>query len=134
MNACFLPHRVIPALGILVCLGWLGGCGSGGPPSGTVSGKVTLNGQPLSAGVVVFTNSAAGVGASASLDERGIYHLPSIPAGSYDVAIQPPPPPPPEEMPQVRPKSPIPDPFRDPETSPLKATINQGQNTADFPL
>jgi hypothetical protein len=99
-----------------------------------VSGKVTLNGQPLSDGVVVFTDSAAGVGASASLNERGIYHLPSIPVSSYDVAIQPPPAPPPDEMPKVLPKSPIPEPFRDAETSPLKATVNQGPNTADFSL
>jgi hypothetical protein len=134
MSACFLPHRGIATLGILVCLGWLDGCGSGGPPSGTVSGKVTLNGQPLSDGVVVFTDSAAGVGASASLNERGIYHLPSIPVSSYDVAIQPPPAPPPDEMPKVLPKSPIPEPFRDAETSPLKATVNQGPNTADFSL
>lgn len=125
------------ALGSCFFVSCLIGCGPAGPPSGTISGTVTLNGQPLSAGVVVFNNTAAGIGADAPLNASGEYRLDTpIPAGPYDVAIQPPPAPPPDQMGQAtaQPKSPIPNKYLDPKTSGLKTTIHAGANTADFAL
>lgn len=137
MNLNHVSYRMMLAFGSCLLASYLIGCGSGGPPSGTISGKVTLNGQPLSTGVVVFSNAAAGIAADAELNASGEYRLDTpIPAGPYDVAVQPPPPPPPDQLEQAaaRPKSPIPEKYLTPETSGLKATIQAGKNTADFAL
>src|SRR5262245_27245615 len=40
---------------LAVCLGVGGGC-SGGPPMGDVQGTVTVNGEPLGEGAVMFTS------------------------------------------------------------------------------
>lgn len=137
MKASLGSNRAWIVLGLAVCLSWVAGCGASGKPTGTVAGKVTLHGQPLTAGSVLLTNTASGIGASAPLDETGNYQLATpVPTGAYDVAIQPPPAPPPEQISPAKslPKSPIPDKFLDPKTSGLKATINAGKNTADFAL
>ncbi len=112
----------------------LGGC-SEGRPSGSVSGTVTLGGAPLTAGTVLFSNSATGVGISADLDSSGAYHIPSLPADDYQVAVSPPPPPAPHEMDQPRPAPPaIPPRYGDPATSGLNAAVEPGANTLDFTL
>lgn len=41
-------------LGVVVCLGIASGCGKNLPPMSPVSGKVTVNGQPLTAGQVTL--------------------------------------------------------------------------------
>ena len=122
-------------LGLVAAACWLAGC-AGGPPTGSVSGKVTCNGAPLSAGVVLFSNPQTGVGASAGLDTSGAYRIESIQTGQYQVAIQPPPPPAPHEMEQAAaaPRSSVPQKYQDPKTSGLTATVNEGPNTRDFAL
>ena len=73
----------------------LTGCGrSDGPRLGQVSGTVTLNGKPVSNGVVTFM-SEEGFGASAPLNAEGNYTLRSqygvgIPLGNYKVIVAPP--------------------------------------------
>jgi len=73
------------------------GCGKSVGPSGTVSGKVTCDGQAVTEGTVVFI-SAQGRGASGKLDSQGAYTLKTVesgekvPVGEYQVAVQPPPP------------------------------------------
>lgn len=112
----------------------LAGC-SGGTPTGSVSGKVTLGGAPLTAGCVQFTNQASGIGESAELDALGAYHVTALPVGEYQVAITPPPPPAPHEMDQPGPpRVNIPGKYQDVKTSGLNATITRGTNTADFDL
>ncbi len=111
-----------------------GGCG-GGQPTGAVSGTVTLEGSPLTAGVVLFSNPATGVGATAELDASGTYRVRSIPTGEYQVAVQPPPPPAPHEMDQPGiSRANVPQKYQDPKTSGLSTTVGPGSNTADFPL
>lgn len=80
---------------------WLGvaviavlGCGSGGysGPTGTVSGKVTLDGAPVPQGCVVSFVSPAGFTASATVGADGSYTLQSadkssIPAATYKAAV-----------------------------------------------
>lgn len=52
------------------------GCGSSGPPLGTVKGKVTLNGEPLEFASVRFQPTAAGGKPSSGYtDAEGNYEL-----------------------------------------------------------
>ena len=79
-----------------------GGCGSKAPDAGpaTVTGRVTLNGQPVAGGLVVFTpnpeRGGPGKSASAETGPDGSYALrlakeSRIPPGWYRVALAPPP-------------------------------------------
>lgn len=129
----FLAPWALPAV-ILVSMCLLAGC-SGGQPAGSISGTVTLDGSPLTAGAVVFTNEAMGFGVTAELDGSGTYQVRSIPTGQYQVAIEPPPPPAPHEMDQrVVPPTDVPRKYQDSQTSGLSATVQRGTNTADFAL
>ena len=58
----------------LVCLITIG-CGPGGPNLGTVTGKVTLDGQPVTNGLVTFTPVEGGRAASGKTDASGQYDL-----------------------------------------------------------
>ncbi len=52
------------------------GCGGdGGPPLGTVTGKVTLFGQPYPNAIVSFTPDGGGPAATATTDQNGDYVL-----------------------------------------------------------
>jgi hypothetical protein len=69
------------------------GCGRTGPPIGSVSGKVTLNGKPVTNADICFA-SPEGYGASARLSANGEFRLgsqygPGIPLGKYRVSIVP---------------------------------------------
>jgi hypothetical protein len=126
----------LAVLAALAIVSGLSGCSSG-RPMGKVSGKVTLQGRPLTAGTVQFTNDKLGAGVSAVLDTEGSYRVETpVPTGLYEVTILPPPPPAPHEMDKAArlPRSNIPVKFQDPKTSGLSATIQEGANTADFAL
>ena len=59
----------------IALLSLIGGCGRGGlPPLGDVSGKVTLDGEPL-AGVIINFKPDVGRAATAVTDEEGNYTL-----------------------------------------------------------
>lgn len=89
---------VILVVGLLVCP-LVGGCG--GPPglepegpTGTVSGKVTWKGAPLTEGTITFVNPQQGLPYSASIGPDGSYALVgpfngAIPVGEYQVAVAP---------------------------------------------
>jgi len=85
----------------LICLTTLAisGCsgddGSYSGPTGTVSGTVTLDGNPVAANVS-FMNTEKGYTASGAADSSGKYSLSSngsssIPVGKYQVAVTAPP-------------------------------------------
>ena len=125
----------------MLAIALTGGCGGGAVkrPTGKVAGKVTLADKPLTKGRIAFGSSTAGTGASAELSADGTYVINSIPTGDYKVFITPrglgdtPPPapgepPPPDELRDVPPK------FRSETLTDLKATIKEGDNTADFAL
>lgn len=57
------------------------GCGAQGPSLAPVSGKVTMDGQPLSGVIVTFTPVDGGVSSSGLTDQAGVYQL-SCPLGS----------------------------------------------------
>lgn len=129
------------------------GCGKGGPagPQGKVHGKVTYQGNPVTAGsVVAFISETGGTGASGSVKDDGSYELLSlngnqIPAGKYKVLINPPPPPPttPEEamrasMEKDKPKPAedptIPKQYRNSLSTPEKHDVKEGDNEINIEL
>lgn len=105
---------------------------------GRVTGKVTLDGQPLSQGTVVFEDAAKGISVNAELRSDGSYEARTydkagLPPGSYQVAVTPrtlgsgetpliagPP------SAEVPPESPIPAKYRDVKTSGLTVTVVGG--------
>ncbi len=69
-NPC-LGFWVFACLGILI---FLTGCGSGEMPLGRVSGTVTLDGQPVSGGIIHFMPQS-GPAATGVIDASGRYNL-----------------------------------------------------------
>lgn len=66
------------------------GCSSS-ESGGTVSGRVTLNGKPLTDANVKFLNPDLGVGITCALDADGTFASDTrIPEATYQVAISPP--------------------------------------------
>lgn len=111
-------------------------CG-GSEPAGTVSGKVTLNDEPVTAGQVGFISTETGEGATAEIQPDGSFQLGTpLPPGTYTVTVVPPPPPPPTEatMNDPPPVSSLPQKYRSSETSDLKFEIAEGSNSFDVKL
>ncbi len=117
-------------LGLLACASWTSGCGPAAPPSGSVAGKVIFHGQPLTSGVVTLINEKTGVGGSVELDSQGGFRIPSIRTGEYKVAVHNAPPPPGGKFVKLN----IPVKYQDIQTSGLRATVEEGENTVDFSL
>ncbi|QDU56625.1 hypothetical protein [Aeoliella mucimassa] len=66
-----------------------------GEKLGRVFGTVTYKDQPITAGVIVFSNPQAGVHMTADLKPDGTYELQTangfgLPLGTYKVAVNPP--------------------------------------------
>lgn len=120
----------------LLGLGLLSGCWSGGGQgTASVSGAVTLDGQPIGAGSVLLV-SERGLGVSAELQRDGKYAIRCLP-GKYFVAVSPPPPADPlapqaagAPSPEVK----IPKSYQDAGTSGLLAEVKDGTNSFDFSL
>ncbi len=72
----FSKYRLVRPLAWAVCVLGLVGCRDSGPPTGTVSGKVTIGGtapgEPIR---VQYINSMIGQGGSATTDAEGNYKL-----------------------------------------------------------
>ena len=84
------------AAGCLFLLLMAAGCGGPSGPQGTVHGKVTYQGKPITTGAMVSFLSDAGGAASGTVAADGSYQVRSmngdrIPAGKYKVLINPPP-------------------------------------------
>jgi len=108
------------------------GC-SGGKPEGSVSGKVTYQGNPVAGGSVNFL-STAGVGAQAPIS-NGTYSVNGpLATGEYAVYVAPPlpTPQPPGTKPAPPPKFEVPTKFQDAKTSGLKVSVKPGKN--DLPI
>lgn len=133
MRQSVFRARFAVLLGLLTCMSLLVGCGASAPPTGSISGKVTYHGQPLTIGVVTFINEKAGSGASSELDASGSYRIAMIRTGTYNVAICRRPPAPGEKMIGDGRLS-IPEKYQDHQTSGLTATVKESTNTADFGL
>lgn len=125
----------------------LAGCSGGGSgnnrPTGSVSGKVTLSGQPVTGGAVHFTSTKiASEAFGADLSSTGDFKVgANIPAGSYKVTLSPPPVGPsigPDG--QMRPADPkatqnaVPAKYRTPEKSDKTVEVKTGSNTLTIEL
>lgn len=117
-------------------------------PTGTVTGKVTMKGQPVANANIVFYGTR-GDTAVGTLGADGTYSLRyqagfSVPVGDYRVAITkgPAPDAPVPNPEDIMAKPPvaavdksIPDKYRDPGTSNLIAVVKEGSNSGvDFDL
>lgn len=133
----------------------LAGCGGGGlaGPTGTVTGKVTHNGQPVPAGCsVTFIHQETSTPASGLISADGSYALTMrgekrVLAGEYKVSVSPP-----ASNEQVDENSegyeatmtgggaattvtvPFPDKYLLAETSGLTFTVKEGSNTFDVKM
>jgi hypothetical protein len=118
------------------------GC-SPGEELGRISGVVTFENQPLERGVVMFANQANGVYMTAPIQANGAYSVEmakgsGLPLGEYQVAVAPPPldhpigpilnPPQATDEPQFPLK------YRSWDTSPLRVTIERGNNVLNIQL
>lgn len=128
------------------------GCSKGGysGPTGTVTGKVTVGGQPAPAGALVSFMSDKGHAASGQVGPGGAYTVlyggkSDIPAETYKVAVSAASQPAMSEAdyekmmatggtPPPAPKSPIPEKFANPSTSGLSYEVKAGANTIDIEL
>lgn len=92
----YLPYLSLSILSILV----LSGCGSSSgetlPELGLVTGKITLDGQPLPEAMVTFQPSSGGAMSSGATDESGIYEIffntetPGAVIGTHKISISKP--------------------------------------------
>jgi hypothetical protein len=88
------------------------------PETGTVEGKVTLNGKPLAKGKVIF-HLKDGNAITADLKDDGSYMAKDVPTGTLPVSIQ---------------GEGVPKKFTDRKTTPLTVEVKPGKSTADFEL
>jgi hypothetical protein len=127
------------------------GCGKG---SGTVSGKVTLDGKPVPGGSINFAclneDGQIQTARSGSIDKDGSYRVPKIPEGPVKIAIQGPPHGvPPEFLKKMRFSGPsprlsiriaerepveIPNRYTDAKTTDLTYTVVRGNQEHDIAL
>jgi hypothetical protein len=136
-------HNLFGWNGVWLCLiTALAGCGGS---AASVSGKLTLDGQPLAANnrvrvTVMFYPRAGGVPAAALADDAGRYSLSTgshvgLAPGEYVVVVaatesEAP------ANPSAEPRKRIitPAKYADPKKSMLSATVKPGRNTFDFDL
>jgi hypothetical protein len=143
----FCPRFGVAILS-LSALVLIAGCGKS---SGNVSGKVTLDGQPLKGGgTVTFQGSKGGV--SGTISPEGSYTISNVPPGEVKITLAPgmatgavasatPGDPgkmqPPKTLAPPAPVLPhgnIPEKYTKPETSGLTYTVKSGNQTFDIPL
>lgn len=133
----------VPWVVALVALGGLSGCGEKGPLTGTVQGTVTYRGKAVGEGFVIFENQAKGWTRAAKLKPDGSYEHREVPVAEYVVRIEPPQPELPNETTGFRgggAAPPVPDPknipkkFRTSQSTPLRASVAEGDNRYDFEL
>ena len=110
---------------------------NGGEQLGRVTGRVTFQEEPISQGLIIFSNEELGVFISAEIDRDGTYDVEmakgyGLPLGTYRVSITPPlveHPPGPIDMPPDPNAFPeIPAKYHFPETSELTVTVKPGVN------
>jgi hypothetical protein len=125
---------------------------------GSVTGKVTFNGEPMPGGTVSFLPVKGTGGGNATIDPKdGSYHMDKLPVGKVKVAVLPAQEPklpkgvkgigPPKDTPLPEEAKgafnlgkgggkyvPVPKEYTDPETSKLEVEVKPGQNTYNIDL
>ncbi|HUG70343.1 MAG TPA: carboxypeptidase regulatory-like domain-containing protein [Pirellulaceae bacterium] len=112
------------------------GCGPSKEPTGTVSGTVTLDGEPVESGQVDFVSSE-GFAATGSITNGQFTLDASLPVGKYSVGVGPPAlteAPGEEGGDAAVPESPVPASYHTPGTSGLSEDIQEGENSVTIKL
>ena len=127
-NSC----RFVTGLSLLLFC--VSGCGGNAQKTGTVKGKVTVGDTPLATGYVNFEDPSRGIGASAPVTDGSYAFETPLNIGKYTVSVQPP-----SLVPSAAPatgpaKDAIPDRYQQSASSPLTATVEEGENQMDFKL
>lgn len=134
------PQRLVPHTlrVVLACLGVCLLLGCGPRFESSISGKVTLSGQPLGKGNVSFHPIAGGPVAYGTIQSDGTYVVKTgagtgLPPGEYKVTVgaTDPPPPGPDEAPGVLITPPE---YNNVKTTPLTKTIVAGANVINIDL
>ncbi|WP_417386794.1 carboxypeptidase-like regulatory domain-containing protein [Gimesia sp.] len=131
-------HTTVLCSTLLLTLSLLSGCGGttvASKPMGTVSGTVTLKGQPLSNCRVNFISEQLGASAGGDLTEEGSFTLDGpIPAGSYSVFISMPSEFTPAQAQSNKGLSQVPKKYLGSSTTDLKADVSEGESSHEFDL
>ncbi len=110
---------------------------------GPVSGRVTLGGEPVKQGYVIFRNDAKGVHMMAEIDDHGQYRASmaagyGLPLGEYRVYLSPPVPDVPFGPAKAPPKASevakFPQNYLQPETSGLQLNVQAEENRLDIDM
>ena len=138
--------KLLPFSFFVLCVSLLAGCGEPKTDRGTLgalTGTVSFKGEPITEGVVHFSHTSKGYGATAPIGENGMYEVKSemggLPVGEYKVSVVPPmvlkdfgPNTPKSEVPKEVDN--IPTKYRSPSTSGLTVTIKEGENNFDISM
>tara|TARA_R110002095_G_scaffold199534_1_gene179377 strand:+ start:52675 stop:53049 length:375 start_codon:yes stop_codon:yes gene_type:complete len=120
----------------LTCL--LSGCGetqAESKPMGTVTGSVSLKGNPLTDCRVNFISEQVGAGAGGDLQSDGSFTLDGpVPAGNYSVFISLPENFTPAQAQAKSGLSNVPKKYLSQSTTDLKADLKEGENNVSFDL
>lgn len=133
------------AFGLVILLASVSGCGTDGPTTINVTGKISRSGQPVEGAIVVFTPTSGdgkNVAAQGETDALGEFSLQTylggedyklgVVAGQYDVTVKKL-----EVVQDMRspPKHLLPKKFSLPKTSGLSATVSEnGETFFEFDL
>ncbi len=127
------PLEILPALtrkaGDILPVGWEGPTKQPTTGPGTLSGRVTLNGKPVTGIRLIVTEQGGSRGVSTTVYGDGTYSV-TLPPGSYQVAIDPGSLP--KEPKQIPPQ--IPRHYTNRNTSGLRAEVRPGSQVVDFDL
>lgn len=80
-----MTPRIASAAVLVALLIPIAGCGTKKTTGSSLSGKVTLNGQPVKGGTLQFYSEAGAY--TASIDGDGNYNLPDVPVGEMTVTV-----------------------------------------------
>ena len=131
-SICKMPWLPMVLLGAVAVTG----CGPAEKPSGTVSGTVNLDGQPVAAGEITFISSDGG-SASGAITNGQFKLEGSLPVGEYGIGIGPP------QLTEApgeggdnvaAPTTDVPSAYQTPATSGLTREITTGENTITIDL
>jgi hypothetical protein len=120
----------------------LGACGSG-VERGRIFGKISSQGQPVSKGLVLFSDPSKGINMMADLKPDGSYEITTadgvgLPLGTYQVCVCPPLAVPgmgpPDTQPKPKEYANIPKKYRRYETAGLSLTVKRGENPFDIDM
>lgn len=88
MQHSVIVSRLMMASCLLLLVVGCGGDGKG--PTGTISGKLLLNGQPAPAGTQIHFLSNTGDATGAEVSGDGTFTIMGVTVGSYQVSVTPP--------------------------------------------